>query len=48
MRPQIEYFYKKDLPNVGILIENTIYKFSKTKNQTKKLPPKVLKYYKPI
>ena len=37
-----------DPPKVGILIKNTISKFSKTKNQTKKRPPlssKKLKTY---
>ena len=42
-RPQIKKFYKTDPPNVGILIQNTISKFSKTKNQTQKRPPKVKK-----
>ena len=31
---------KKVKIKVGILIQNTISKFSKTKNQTKKRPPK--------
>ena len=34
-------FYKTDPPKVGILIQNTISKFSKTKNQTQKRPLKV-------
>ena len=33
---------------MGILIQNTISKFSKTKNQTKKRPPKVKKEIKNI
>ena len=32
-----------DPPKVGILIQNTISKFSKTKNKTQKRPPKVPK-----
>ena len=32
--------YKIDPTNVGILIQNTISKFWKTKNQTQKRPPK--------
>ena len=47
-KPQIKKFHKTDPPKVGILIQNTISKFSKTKNQTKKIPPKVLKNQKPI
>ena len=35
-KPQIKKFYKTDLPKVGITIQNTISKFSKTKNVTKK------------
>ena len=35
-------FYKRDPPKVGILIKNTISKFSKTKIQIKK-PPSVPK-----
>ena len=35
-------------PKVGILIQNTISKFSKTKNQTQKRPPKVPKNQKHI
>ena len=31
-------------PKVEILIQNTISKFSKTKNQTQKRPPKFPKY----
>ena len=48
MRPEIKNFYKTDPPKVGILIQNTILKFSKTKNQTKKRPPKVPKNQKHI
>ena len=33
---QIKKFHKTDHPKVEILIQNTILKFSKTKNQTKK------------
>ena len=33
---------------MGILIQNTISKFSKTKNQTKRRPPKFPKYQKHI
>ena len=33
---------------MGTLIQNTISKFSKTENQTKKRPPKVLKKKKTI
>ena len=47
-RPQIKKFYKTDPPKVGILIQNTISKFSKTKNQTKKRPPKIPKNLKHI
>merc|ERR1712115_260725 len=36
-------FIKQTPPKVVILIENTIWKFSKTKNQTQKRPPKVPK-----
>jgi len=36
-KPQIKKFHKTDPPKVGILIQNTISKFSKTKNQR---PPK--------
>merc|ERR1712101_47394 len=32
-RPQIKKFYKTGPPKVGILLQNTISKFSKTKNQ---------------
>ena len=42
--PQIKKFHKTTPPKVGILIQNTISKFSKTKNQTKKRPPKFPKY----
>ena len=41
--PQIKKFHKTDPPKVGILIQNTISKFSKTKNQTKKSPLKLQK-----
>ena len=34
---------KADPPEVGIFIKNTNCKFSKTKNQTQKWPPKVPK-----
>ena len=40
---QIKKFYKTDPPKVVILIQNTISKFSKTKNQTEKGPPKFQK-----
>ena len=33
---QIKKFYKTDPPKVEIMIQNTISKFSKPKNQTKK------------
>merc|ERR1712101_73947 len=39
-RPQIKKFYKTGPPKVGIVIQNTILKFSNTKNQTQKRPPK--------
>ena len=42
-KPQIKKFHKTDPPKVEILIQNTISKFSKTKNQTKKRLPKVKK-----
>merc|ERR1711989_315844 len=42
-KPQIKKFHKTDPPNLGILIQNTIWKFSKTKNKTQKIPPKVPK-----
>ena len=42
-KPQIKKFHKTDPPKVGILIQNTISKFSKTKNQTQKIHPKVPK-----
>ena len=41
-------FYKTDPPKVGILIQTTISKFSKTKNVTQKRPPKVPKNQKHI
>ena len=47
-RPQIKKFYIIDPPKVGILILNTISKFSKTVNQTQKRPPKFPKYQKHI
>ena len=49
-RPQIKMFYKTEPPPplVGILIQNTISKFSKTKKQTQKRPPKVPKNQKHI
>ena len=47
-RPQIKKFYKIDPLKVGILIQNTISKFLKTKNQTQKRPPKVPKNQKHI
>ena len=40
--------YKTDPPREGILIQNTISKFLKTKNQTKKRPPKDPKNQKHI
>ena len=43
-KPRIKKFHKTAPPKkVGILIQNTISKFSKTKNQTQKRPPKVKK-----
>ena len=48
MRPQNKNFYKTDPPKVGILIQNTISKFSKTQNQTQNIPPKVPKNQKHI
>ena len=42
-KPQIKKFNKTDPPKVGIVIQNTISKFSKLKNQTKKLPFKIQK-----
>ena len=47
-KPQIKKFHKTDHPKVGILIQNTILKFSKTKNQTQKRLPKVPKNKKNI
>ena len=41
-------FYKTDPSKVGILIQNIISKFSKTKNLTQKRPPKVPKIQKHI
>ena len=46
--PQIKNYYKTEPPKVGILIQNTISKFSKTKNKTQKRPPKVPKNQKHI
>ena len=37
------FFYKIDPPKSGISYSNTISKFSKTKNQTEKRPPKFQK-----
>ena len=45
-KPQIKKFLKTNPPKVGILILNTIQKFSKTKNQTKKRTPEVPKNLK--
>merc|ERR1712089_8868 len=45
-RPQIKKFYKTGPPKVGILIQNTILKFSKTKNLTQKDPQKLQKIKK--
>merc|ERR1712121_577870 len=42
-KPQIKKFHKTDPPKVVILIQNTILKFSKTKNQTQKRPLKIPK-----
>ena len=39
-KPQIKKFLKTYPPKVGILIQNTISKFSKTENLTKKRFPK--------
>ena len=47
-KPQIKKFHKTNPPKVAILISNTILKFSKTKNQTQKRPPKVPKNLKHI
>ena len=43
MKPKKIRCHREQLytPKVEILIQNTISKFSKTKNQTKKRPPKV-------
>ena len=46
-KPQIKKFYKTDPPKMEILIQNTISKFSKTKNLTEKAS-KVPKYQKHI
>ena len=43
MRPQIKKFYKTEPPKVGILIQNTISKFSKTKIKLTKDPLKLKK-----
>ena len=40
--------FKTDPPKVGSLFQNTISKFSKTKNQTQKRPPNVPKNQKNI
>merc|ERR1712089_58147 len=42
-KPQIKKFYKTDPPKVGILIQNTISKFSKPKFKLKKDPLKFQK-----
>ena len=42
-RPQIKNFHKIDPPKMGILIQNTISKFLKTKNLTQKRPLKFKK-----
>jgi len=42
-RPEIKKLYKIDPPKVGILIQNTIQKTSKTRNETQKRPSKVPK-----
>merc|ERR1712101_38110 len=42
-RPQIKKFYKTGPPKVGIVIQNTILKFSNTKNLTQKDPQKLPK-----
>ena len=47
-KPEIKKFHKTDPPKIGILIQNTFSKFSKTKNQTQKRPPKVPKNQKHI
>ena len=47
-KPQIKKFHKTDPPKVEILIQNTILKFSKTKNQSHKRPTKVPKNQKHI
>merc|ERR1712089_33374 len=39
------FFIKQSPPKLGILIQNTISKFSKTKYQTQKRPPKFPKYH---
>ena len=36
-------FIKQTPPKEGILIQNTVSKFSKTENQTQKRPPKIPK-----
>ena len=40
-KPEIKKFHKTDPAKVEILIQNTNSKFSKTKIQTTKIPPKV-------
>ena len=47
-KPQMKKFHKRDPQKVGIMIQNTISKFSKTKNNTEKRPPKVKKNQKHI
>ena len=48
MMDKSKNFIKQTPQKVGILIQNTISKFSKTKNQTQKRPPKVPKNQKHI
>ena len=43
MMDKSKSFIKLNPPKAGILIQNTISKYSKTKNQTQKTPPKVPK-----
>merc|ERR1711895_388036 len=45
-KPQIKKFHKTNPPKLGILIQNTISKFSKTKNQNQKYPLKFQKIKK--
>ena len=42
-RPQIKSFMRRKPPNRSILIQNTILKFTKSKNEIKKCPIKVPK-----